>query len=378
MLDMIIKNAVVVDPANNINRRDTVGIKEGKIVDMGLCGSEDAEEVVDASGCFVTPGIIDFHAHIYTDGTERGIYPDSTCFPMGVTTCVDGGSAGVANYELFRNSVIPMSKVRILSYLNVCSLGLGTVTYPENVDPKAFNIPKIKRFCEKYRDDILGLKLRQSKEIAKEYGLEPLKEMVRIAGEINTYVVVHVTNSPGEVRETLDLLRPGDIFCHVYHGKGRTIIGEDGRVLKEVWEARKRGILFDAAHGGNQFSNKTALHALSEGFLPDFITSDISMKTMYRPPLFSMGNVMSKFLNMGIDFYRLIQIVTENPARKMGRLREIGTLSPGSCADVAIFRIVEKETKFDDSHGEKMTGDRLIKTEMTIREGVPVFRQIDF
>lgn len=378
MLDILIRNGMVPDAATGTFRTGDVGIRGGRIVDLEKEACLDSVDVVDASGCYVTPGVIDFHAHLYTDGTERGVYVDSVCFPNGVTTAVDGGSAGVANYPLFYQTVAASSKVRVLSDLNLCSLGLGTVSYPENIDPAAVDVEKIKFIFRKYGDNIQALKLRQTRNISREFGLEPLRLMRRIADELGAYIVVHVTDSPGEVRETLELLGEGDVFCHVFHGKGNTILGGSGSVLPEVWEARQRGVLFDAAHGGNQFSNRVALAALDQGFWPDFITSDISLKTMYRRPLYSMGMVMSKFLNMGLDMEHLIPIVTRTPARKLGLEGEIGTLAPGACGDVAVLRVLEKQVDFDDSHGMKLRGNRLVKTEMTVREGVTVFRQIDF
>lgn len=387
MPDMEIKNGILIDPVAGTAQKGLIRVKNGRItaVEYGddpvkaLTESEQtAAEVIDASGCYVTPGIIDFHAHLYTDGTERGVYVDTTCFPNGVTTAVDGGSAGVANYPLFLNSVIAASKVRIFSDLNLCSLGLGTVSYPENINPATVDMEKIKYYYHKYRDNIQALKLRQTRDISREFGLEPLRLMRRIADELGAYMVVHVTDSPGEIRETLELLREGDVFCHVFHGKGKTILDEQGKILPEVWEARERGVLFDAAHGGNQFSNEVALNALEQGFLPDFITSDISLKTMYRAPLYSMGMVMSKFLNMGIGIEKLIRIVTHDPAVKLGMEHEIGTFKPGAAADIAVFKIVEKEVEFNDSHGVLFKGNRLLRTQMTIRDGVTVFRQIDF
>lgn len=378
MLDILIKNGIVTDGAAGNSQIGDVGIRAGRIVDLSQEKDLESLEVVDASGCYVVPGIIDFHAHLYTDGTERGVYVDSTYFPSGVTTAVDGGSAGVANFPLFYQTVAASSKVRVLSDLNLCSLGLGTVSYPENIDPKTVDVEKIKYCYRKYRDNIQALKLRQTRNISREFGLEPLRLMRKIADELGAYIVVHVTDSPGEVRETLELLREGDVFCHVFHGKGKTILDDKGKVLPEVWEARRRGVLFDAAHGGNQFSHKVALAALEQGFLPDFITSDISLKTMYRSPLYSMGMVMSKFLNMGIGMERLIATVTRVPAEKLGLGGQIGTLAPGTCADVAVLKVISKEVAFCDSHGVRMQGNKLIKTQMTIREGVPVFRQIDF
>jgi predicted amidohydrolase len=378
MLDILIMDGIIIDPSDGRIERGDIGIRGGKIVDLSEHPERRAEIVVNASGCYVTPGLIDFHAHLYTDGTERGVYPESTYFPNGVTTAIDGGSAGVANYPIFHNTVMATSKVRIFADLNICSLGLGTVTYQENIDPGTVNVEKIKYFFDKYGDRLQALKLRQSQNISREFRLEPLKLAREIADHLGVYLVVHVTDSPGEVRDTLDLLRPGDVFCHVFHGKGKTILGDDGKVLQEVWAARKRGVLFDAAHGGNQFSNGTAKAALNEGFLPDFISSDISLKTMYNPPLFSMGMVLSKFFNMGLDFPELIRLTTYIPAHKLGLEQEIGALKPGYCADVAIFKLIEKETCFEDSHGAFFYGDKLIKTQMTIREGVCVFRQIDF
>ena len=378
MLDMLIQNGHVVDPATHRNEICDVAIHNGKIVDAAQYAQEGAAEVVDASGCYVTPGLIDFHAHLFTDGCERGVYPESTYFPNGVTTAVDAGSAGVANYASFYNWVATPSKVRMLSYLNVCSLGLGTVTYQENMDPKCFNKEKIAQYVEKYGDNIKALKLRQSKNIVGQFGLEPLRATRALADELHIPVVVHVTDSPGQVRDTLDLLRPGDIYCHIFHGKGNTALGPDGKILPEILEARERGILFDAAHGGNQFCNRVARAAIDQGFLPDFISSDISLKTMYRPPLFSMGMVMSKFLNFGIPLETLIEIVTVNAAKWLHLEGSAGTLAPGACADVAILRLEDKAVRFDDSHGDQFTGTKVLKTEMTLREGLPVFRQLDF
>ena len=154
MLDILIKNGIVTDLATGKSRIGDVGIRKGRIVDLSKEENQDSADVIDASGCYVTPGIIDFHAHLYTDGTERGVYVDSTYFPNGVTTAVDGGSAGVANYPLFYQTVVAASKVRIFSDLNLCSLGLGTISYPENIDPETVDVEKIKYYYQKYRDKI--------------------------------------------------------------------------------------------------------------------------------------------------------------------------------------------------------------------------------
>ena len=239
MLDLLIKNGHVIDPANRTDQIGNIAIYNGRITRYEE--GEPARHVVDAAGRYVFPGLIDAHAHMFQEGTEIGIYPDVAYLPTGVTSAIDF-SAGVANYPIFRSAVIARSRVTIKSFLQVCSAGLTTTSYHECINPKFFNAEKIVRMYHDNQDNILGLKIRQSEELAEGLGIEPLKETVRIAGMAGCPVEVHCTNIPVPTSEVLKVLRPGDIFEHVYQGVKNTIIDENGKLYDCVREARKRGI----------------------------------------------------------------------------------------------------------------------------------------
>ena len=94
--DLILQNGHVIDPANGIDEICDVAIKDGVIlkVGKGLTHGTGSGEYFDASGCLVTPGLIDAHIHAYEYATPLGVNIDKHCLGRGVTTVVDAGSAG--------------------------------------------------------------------------------------------------------------------------------------------------------------------------------------------------------------------------------------------------------------------------------------------
>lgn len=227
---------------------------------------------------------------------------------------------GTANYEAFRFLTFN-SRVRILAYLNVCPAGLATKAYHENLDPACFQKNTILRYLKKYKDQLLGLKLRSSKELVGEYGLEPLRTMISIAEEAHCPVVVHTTNPPVPPEELAGLLRAGDVYAHVYQGKGDTVV-RNGHVIEEMREHQKRGVIFDAANGVNHFSLSVAQTCMAEGFLPDIISTDLTTKSAYKPGMvFSLPFILSKYIALGMPLLEIIRRVTTNPARVIGSNR---------------------------------------------------------
>ncbi|MBQ7796197.1 MAG: metallo-dependent hydrolase [Lachnospiraceae bacterium] len=373
-VDYLIQGGHVIDGYRNISEVKDLAIKDGKIVDSE---NVDPTYVIDATGCIVTPGLIDFHCHVAERVTELGIPVESSCFPTGVTTAVDAGSTGVSNYEAFRTMSMN-SRVRIKAFLNVCAAGLVTSAYHENINPDYFRKEKILDFLNKYSDQLIGLKIRQSAEIAGELGIKPMKRMLEIAEEAKCPVVVHTTNPPVSPEEIVEMLRPGDVYAHVYQGKGMTVV-RDGNVISELPDAQKRGVIFDAANGGNHFGFKVAETCMKEGFLPDIISTDLTVKTMYIPgKVFSLPFIMSKYLAMGMALEEIVERVTTIPARVLGEEKELGSLCEGTCADIVIHKLIDHPTVFQDFFGDERKGEKLFKTQMTFRAGMPVFRQIDF
>ena len=375
MLDLLIVNGHVIDPANQVDEVRPVAVYNGEIVPYEQ--GEPARHTIDAAGRYVFPGLIDAHAHMFTEGTEIGIYPDLAYLPTGVTSAVDA-TAGVANYRLFRSAVIARSKVTIKSFLQMCSAGLATTSYHENINPKYFNPEKIARIYHENKDNILGLKIRQSEELAEGLGIEPLKATVAIAERIGCPVEVHCTNIPVPTSEVLELLRPGDIFEHVYQGVKNTILDENGRLYDSVRQARERGILFDTAEGRKHGDFDVMQKAMEQGFVADFCSTDLVLASMYRRSIFSLPNLMSRYIAMGIPMAEVVRMATQAPARLMGMEGVIGCLTPGARADIAIFRWIPQHQTYKDWKGSTFQAEMLLKPELTVKDGDLVYCAPDY
>ena len=373
--NIIIKNGIILDPGKNREEIGNLYISNGRIVEP--YANDKADWIFDASGQYILPGLIDYHTHIFPGATEIGINSDLSFLPQGVTTAVDAGSTGVSNIVNFIENVPVRQSMRIKAFINLSPTGLTTMKYHENVDPKYWDKKKLKYFLNKYPNIIEGLKVRISKDIVGDLGISVLSSAVELAEELHTRLVVHVTNPPETMDKVADLLRKGDILAHCFHGTGHTIIGNDGKVLPQVRAAQKRGVIMDAANGGNHWSFAIAEAALSENFLPDIISTDITVKTLFKDPVFSLPFLMSKYLSIGMNLNDVVKCCTATPAKILGISSEAGSLSLGSCADVAVFRIKEKETIFTDNLKKTRTGSGVLLPQLTICGGKVVYRSLE-
>ncbi|MDY2984993.1 MAG: amidohydrolase family protein [Synergistes jonesii] len=375
-VDILIKNGHVVDPSQNIDKQTNLSIKNGKIYEVGDCSSAESKLTFDADGMFIVPGFIDFHSHIYKSASDFCAAPDSFSFACGTTTMVDAGSAGTANYEGFR-TYASTQLTRIKSLLNVCPTGLGTLKYHENVDPKIWDRQKIKSIYDAHRDNFIGLKIRQSAYVVNNMGLAPLEEAIKLSKEVDCRVVVHVTDPPCEQYKIADMLRKDDVFCHVFQGTGKTVI-ENGKVHPCIKAARERGVLFDASNGMGHFNFEVAEKALSDGFLPDILSTDITVNSLYKDYVVALPHLMSKYLYLGVSLYDTVKMVTQNPAKAMYMQDKIGTLKAGAEADVVIFQLKEMNVSFKDTQGNIRTGSKMIVPKMTLQGGEIRFRSFDY
>ena len=376
--DLIIKGGTVIDPSLNLSSVCDIAIADNKIAAISDTIKADATSTINAEGLVVTPGLIDFHTHLFYGGTDIGVMPDMAFLPLGVTTAVDTGSAGSANYSVFSSSIIANSIVRVKSYLNVCPAGLSTTKYHENVSPKYYDKKKMAAIIDKYSHEILGLKIRASKELVEDEGLEPLKKTIELAAEFGLPVAVHTTNPPEDAAEIAKLLRAGDIYVHMYQGTGSHIVGSDGKVKQAMKDAKERGVIFDASNGGNHWVFAVARAALADNFYPDIISTDITTKTLYKPPVYGLPYIMSKYLNMGMSLDSVVAACTCKPAQLMHMENKIGTLKPGAYADVALFKVAQRPTKFTDTKGEVVIGEQLLVPQATIKDGQLVYKSIEF
>ncbi len=378
MANLVIRGGMVVDPANGIERRASLIVEEGRIA--GICndGAEpSAQHTIDAEGCIVTPGLIDTHLHMFHGGTENGIVPDTTLLPMGVTAGIDQGSAGSGNFQIFYDSIIARSQVHIFACLNISTQGLITSSYPENLDPKFTNLAAMKRLFEKYPRTLRGIKTRISKELVGDFGIAVLENARSTADAIGTRISVHTTNPPLPVSEFIGLFNKGDIYSHTYQGKGFSILDEDGKVSLSVWEARKRGVIFDSADARVHYLYPVVKQALSEGFLPDTLSTDLVQGSLFQPGVFGLPRVMSKYLALGLPLAEVVRAVTAGPAKIIGR-SDLGNLGAGAAADIAIFRLKDVKTEITDRERNTLTLNKMLVPQCTVLGGKVVFRQFDF
>ena len=378
-IDLLIKNGHVIDPKNNLDERLDVAVTDGKIVQVASNISQDsAFQVVDANGLYVVPGLIDIHAHNFW-GTQENAYlrnsysslpPDGFTFRAGVTTVVDAGGAGWKNFDIFKAQTIDHSKTRVLSFLNIVGEGMSGGAFEQNIGDMD---PKLTAMIAKENSDyIVGIKLAhyQGEEWA------PVERAVEAGEMANIPVMIDFggNQEPLSLKKLfLKQLRPGDIFTHCFaHVLGRMpIVDEKRKVRPFVWKAQKEGIIFDVGHGGGSFLFDQAIPALEQGFKPNSISTDLHTGSM-NGGMKDLLNVMSKFLNIGLSIQEVITRSTWNPAQIINR-KELGHLSPGQEADIAVLKLEKGEFGFVDVKGWKLKGDQKLVCELTLRAGKVVW-----
>jgi len=376
--DMLIRGGVVVDPARGYFDKADILVRGNVIAGLVASDTIEAAKVIDASGCLVLPGLIDYHAHLFHGGTEIGIYPDSALLPQGVTTAVDQGSAGIANCDSFFDTVVSHSQVRIFANLHVSPAGLTTTRHPEPVDPKIFDLDLSRSLIQKQSGRLLGLKIRQSKRIVGNLGLEPLRATVQMADAIGCRVVVHTTDPPSTTEDLASILRSGDVYTHMYQGNGSTIVSDKGKVFQGIQAARNRGVLFDTADGRVHYAFSIAKAALADGFEPDIISSDVTKASLFERSVFGLPLIMSKYLNLGLSLQSVVKACTATPACLIGMQGKLGTLAPGSYADIAIFELKQKPMQLQDPFGETLSCNQAFISKMTILNGRIAYRDLGF
>ena len=384
-IDILLKGGHVIDPKNKIDAVMDVAIANGKILRLApQIDASGAAKVIDISGLYLSPGIIDIHVHVfagtnkaqkYMDG-PNSLPPDGFTFRSGVTTVVDAGSAGWKSFPLFKKNIIDNSKTRVLAFLNIVGDGMGEFEQDTtDMDPEmAATSAKF------YDDHIVGFK------VAHYNGVQwiPVDSAVAAGKLAKKPVMIDWRGLPpvNSFEELLiQHLRPGDILTHMYHaGKSvgassplykESVLDENRNVKPYIFQAQKRGIIFDVGHGGNGFVFGQAIPSMKQGFRPNTISSDLHIGNM-NAGMKDMANIMSKFLNMGMSVQDVIVRSTWNPALSIQR-KDLGHLSVGAEADIAVFNLKDGNFGFIDSHGGSFLGGKRLEAELTFRAGKVVW-----
>ena len=378
-LDLLIKDGHVIDPKNGIDSIMDVAIHDGKILQVGsdLSGG-NFFQTIDATGLYVVPGLIDIHSHnffgtvqdAYLSNSFSALPPDGFSFRSGVTTIVDVGGSGWRNFRTFKSQTIDNSKTRVLCFLNIVGSGMSGGAFEQNLADMDAKLTAMEAMANP--DYVVGVKL------AHYSGHEwaPLERAVEAGRLADIPIMVDFGGAEPELSiETLfmEKLRPGDIYTHCYaHVRGREPIVDEHRKLRPfVLKAQERGIIFDVGHGGGSFVFDQAIPAIEQGLKPNSISTDLHTGSM-NGGMKNMTNIMSKFLNIGLNIQEVVQTSTWNPAQIIKR-PDLGHLSVGGIADVAILKIERGNFGFVDVRGWRLNGDKKIVCELTLREGEVVW-----
>jgi dihydroorotase len=398
----VIKGGHLIDPKNNINEKMDIAISYPYTPDRGYeTGTRDAKialvakninadlgaQVIDAKGLYVTPGLVDIHVHVFWGLDTIGGYrngpqslpPDGYTSRSGVTTIVDAGSSGWKNFENFKSQTIDVSQARVLAFLNIVGEGMAGGEYENNLEE--MDVEKAVEYAKKFSEYIVGIKLAHFNR----RDWTPALRAEEAAKQAEVPLMVDFGSAtPALSLDTLlnHVFRPGDIFTHCYGGNQATpevrpggreaLVNVSNEVKPFVWEARKRGVIFDVGFGAASFSFAVGKPAFDAGFYPNSISSDMhNHSAVMNKPMKNMPNIMSLFMALGMDLPAVIKASTWEPAQIIQR-EELGHLSEGAIADVAIFNLREGEFGFWTNDG-KIEGNKRLETEMTIKGGEIIY-----
>ncbi|MCM3881597.1 MAG: amidohydrolase/deacetylase family metallohydrolase [Vicinamibacterales bacterium] len=373
--DLVLRGGHVIDPRNGISGIRDVAVAGRTIASVAASISPaDASKVIDVSGLYVVPGLVDIHTHVYAGTGEKdsyagdlSVYPDTFALRSGVTTVADAGSSGWRNFEDFKQRIIDRSTTRVLAFLNIVGQGMRGGKFEQDLGDMM--VQPAADMARRYPGVIIGIKT------AHYSGPEwtPVDHAVEAGTLAGVPVMVDFGANKPE-RPVADLLtmklRPGDIYTHVFSGLRGELDGA-GRLNPGLAAGRKRGVLFDLGHGARSFRWDVAQAAMKEQFLPDTISTDLHLESM-NGAMKDVLNVMSKCLVLGLTVDQIVQRATWNAARAI-KQDGLGHLSPGAGADIAVLRLERGSVGLPDAYGSRLEGAGRFLNELTVRDGKIVY-----
>ena len=372
MKELLLRGGRVYDPARGISNQSLdLAVSGGRICEVAK-GLDPAgfELVIDVSDRIVAPGMIDLHCHVYHGFNSTGVHPDVAGVGSGVTTVVDGGSAGHANFGGFPAYVVPSSRTRIFCMVHIAANGLSRM--PELRSLGDIDVGETARTVLDNRPLTQGVKIRAIGPTTETAGVEIVRLAKRAADESGSRLMVHIGelyhDGPTLTRDLLPLLGPGDILTHAFTPNPGRILDQGGKVISEVFDARDRGVFIDTAFGRFNFSFDVARSALDQGLIPDTIATDMTLPGRAQM-VFSMPEMLTRFLALGLSLDQVIEMATANPARALGMGDVLGSLEPGREAGISVLEAVSGNWTVSDVKGQTLRTELAIRPVLTVRAG---------
>jgi dihydroorotase len=367
--DLLLKGGHVIDPKNNVDARMDVAVRGGRVSAVAAnISPSTARRTLDVTGMYVTPGLIDLHVHLYYTPNvkdawagDNSVQPDAFSFRTGVTTMVDAGSAGWRNFEHFKFSVIDRARTRVLALINIAGFGMMT----DFVEQGDFDATAVAALAKKHRDVVVGVKSAHYQKP----GWESVDQAIAAGKAANIPIMVDFGYFLPERpywQLVTERLRPGDISTHMFRGPV-PYVDANGKLYDYLKRARARGVRFDVGHGGGSFAMRNAVPAIKQGFYPDTISTDLHNGSM-NAGMMDMPATMSKLLVMGMPLKEVIRASTWTAAQSIKRV-ELGHLTVGAVADVAVFQLMKGKFGYVDAYGARLEGGERLLCELTLKGG---------
>ena len=359
---MIIRKVTPLNSPNTASQPIDLEIEDGKISRLGsqLDNPKGLREYV-FENALISKGWVDLHVHVYFGATDISIRPEQAGLETGVTTLVDCGSAGEANFVGFSEFIAKQAKERLFAFLNIGSIGLVACNRISELSLgfRSVNVERTLKTIENYPELIRGIKCRASQVITGDLGAEAVRVARKVARVAGLPLIVHVGEPPPLLEDVLDLLEEGDVVTHAFHGKPGGNLMEDPRSLAAVHEARARGVLLDVGHGAASFSFKVMRFAREQGIETDLISTDLHRNSI-KGPAYDLPTTLSKLLNLGMPLDQVIAAGSTRPSSFLDPTECKDWLKVGQNADLTVFRVDEANISVEDSLGDHLTLTQLI------------------
>ena len=371
-LDLVITNAVVMDPVLGIVKAD-IGVKDGRIAGVGNAGNGDVmggvdmtigsgTEVVAGENAICTPGTVDSHVHFISPQQVT----EAIC--GGVTTMIGGGTGPADGTNATTCTPGAWNIQRMMEAAEEFPVNMGFLAKG--------NDSRTDHLIEQVEAGVCGLKLHE------DWGTTPatIDAALRVADETDTQVAIHTDtlNECGYVDDTISAIRGRTI--HTYHTEGAggghapdimRVAGErnvlpsstnptrpftvntlsehldmmmvchhlnssvpedvsfaESRIRRETIAAED--VLHDMGVISMMSSDSQAMGRVGEVTVRNWQTADCMKKARGRLPDESGDND-------NVRIKRYLAKITINPAITHGISGHVGTLQPGRLADMVLW-----------------------------------------